>query len=127
MNAPLRTVHAGFRDDIGLYVRSAWEANYARYLNWLKARGEIESWEYEPQTFWFLAIQRGTRSYKPDFLVREKGKEYFVEVKGYMDAKSKTKIKRMKIYHPTVELRVVDERQYRSIARTVSGMIRGWE
>lgn len=124
IHAPIK---AGFRDDLGIYVRSGWEANYARYLNWLKSRGEIESWEYEPQTFWFLAIKRGTRSYKPDFKVSEKGKEYFVEVKGYMDAKSLTKIKRMRIYHPTVDLRVVDERQYRSIARTVSGMIRGWE
>lgn len=40
----------GRRADIGpMYFRSAWEANYARYLNWLLARGEIDRWEYEPE------------------------------------------------------------------------------
>lgn len=127
MNAPLRTVRAGFREDIGIYVRSAWEANYARYLNWLKSRGEIEDWEYEPQTFWFDKIKTGTRCYKPDFRVRERGKVYFVEIKGWMDPKSKTKIKRMRIYHPDIDLRVIDERQYKATARVVCRIIKGWE
>lgn len=118
----------GRRDDLGsMYFRSSWEANYARYLNWLKARGDIDAWEYEPTTFWFSEIKRGVRSYRPDFLIHEKGKEYFVEVKGWMDPKSRTKLKRMKKYHPQVEIRVVGERQYRQIADKLGRIIGGWE
>lgn len=118
----------GRRPDIGpMYFRSAWEANYARYLNWLKERGEIDGWEYEPETFWFDAIRRGVRSYKPDFRITEKGKSYFVEVKGWMDPKSRTKLRRMKKYHPGVEVRLVDAKQYESIKRAVSRLIPAWE
>lgn len=118
----------GRREDIGpMYFRSAWEANYARYLNWLKARGEIEDWQYEPTTFWFEAIKRGVRSYKPDFLIFEKATSYFVEVKGWMDAKSATKLKRMKKYHPTVEVRLFGAKDYASLKTKLSRVIPGWE
>ena len=37
-----RKHHGGKREDLGgLYVRSAWEANYCRYLSWLIEQGEI--------------------------------------------------------------------------------------
>jgi hypothetical protein len=118
----------GIRPDIGpMFFRSKWEANYARYLNWLQARGEIDAWKYESQTFWFEAIKRGVRSYKPDFYIEEKGKSYFVEVKGWMDDKSKTKLKRMKKYYPDIRIVLVDERQYASIKSKVSRLIEGWE
>jgi hypothetical protein len=119
---------AGVRSDLGTtYFRSSWEANYARYLNWLQARGEIEKWEYEPDTFWFEKIKRGVRSYKPDFKIWEKGSVYYDEIKGYMDAKSKTKIKRMRIYYPEVKLRVIAAKEYRAIAKTMSAMLPMWE
>ena len=58
------TWKAGWREIAGrrIYFRSRWEANYARYLQWLKDRGEIVDWEYEPETFWFEKIKRGVRS-----------------------------------------------------------------
>lgn len=119
----------GYRDDLpGIYFRSRWEANYARYLNLLKTRGDIEHWEYEPDVFWFEAILRGVRSYKPDFKVWEKGQEpYYIEVKGWMDAKSVTKLKRMAIYHPGVRVDVVDQVAYKEIASKLGRMIPGWE
>ena len=49
----------GIRADLGIYVRSAWEANVARYLTWLKSLGSIARWEYEPETFVFEAITVG--------------------------------------------------------------------
>lgn len=126
-NAYSRT-KSGKREDLGgMFFRSAWEANYARYLNWLQAKGEIDKWEYEADTFWFLAIKRGVRSYKPDFKITEKGSVYYVEVKGWMDDKSKTKLKRMKKYHPDVKIVVVDGKQYASIKAAVSRLIEGWE
>lgn len=119
----------GKRSDIGpMHFRSAWEANYARFLTWMKERGLIQSWEYESHTFWFEKIRRGVRSYTPDFRVtRPDGTVYFVEVKGWMDAKSKTKIKRMRIYHPSVELIVVASKDYKALAKSVGPAIKGWE
>jgi hypothetical protein len=118
----------GVREDVGpMHFRSAWEANYARYLNWLKARGDIDSWEYEPDTFWFDKIKRGVRSYLPDFRIHEKGRVYYVEVKGWMDDKSKTKIKRMAKYHPKVDLRVFGEKDYRSLKANLGRIIPNWE
>lgn len=118
----------GFREDLGQYFRSSWEANYARYLNFLKLHGEIQSWKYEPTTFWFEAIKRGVRSYKPDFLVILKnGKEEYHEVKGWDYAKGRTARKRMSLYHPNISLQLIDQTRYRSIERSVSPLIRHWE
>ena len=44
---------SGYREDINLYVRSGWEANYTRYLNYLKFNGGITRFEYEPDRFAF--------------------------------------------------------------------------
>ncbi len=118
---------SGFRADLGLYVRSRWEANYARYLNWLKAKGHITGWAYEPDTFWFEAIKRGTRSYTPDFKVTENdGRVVYHEVKGWMDAKSATKLKRMAKYYPDVAIVVIDRASYNAI-RKWRQLIPDWE
>jgi hypothetical protein len=91
-----------------LYFRSNWEYRYALYLQYLKDQGKIKEWEHEPRTFWFEAIKRGVRSYLPDFKVTSLDDTHFwVEVKGYMDAKSNTKIKRFKKYYPDEKLVVM--------------------
>lgn len=119
----------GKRADLGgLYVRSAWEANYARYLNWLVAQDVIKAWEYEPDTFWFLHIKRGTRSYTPDFKIHNNdGSVEYHEVKGWMTPKSKTQLKRMARYHPDVKVIIVDADAYRAIARQAKRLIPRWE
>ena len=58
-----RRAKGGTRKDLGFYVRSTWEANYARYLKWLQLNGQIEEWAYEPKTFEFVGIKRGSRFY----------------------------------------------------------------
>jgi hypothetical protein len=121
---------AGWRDVGGrrIYMRSRWEANYAHYLQWLLDRGEIASWEYEPKTFWFEAIKRGVRSYKPDFLVRENnGHCAWHEVKGWMDARSKTTLRRMTKYYPEETVKVIDAKAYRAIRKFALGLVPGWE
>jgi predicted nuclease of restriction endonuclease-like RecB superfamily len=91
------------------YFRSQWEYEYAKYLEFLKFNQQIESWEFEPETFWFEEIRRGTRSYLPDFRVKRcDGTHYYVEVKGYYDRKSLTKIKRFRKYYPNEELILID-------------------
>lgn len=131
-NGNLRQGHSrcasGVRSDLGIFVRSSWEANYARYLNWLITLGEIHGWEYEPDTFWFEKIKRGVRSYTPDFKIWESpdSTPYYVEVKGWMDQKSRTKLKRIAKYHPDVTVKVVAKKEYQDIAKW-SSIIPGWE
>jgi len=119
----------GKREDLGgLYVRSGWEANWARYLNWLKACGEISGWEYEPETFEFKTIKRGVRFYTPDFRVTfTDGHVEYHEVKGWMDKKSQTKLKRMAKYYPDVPIVLIDRDAYLPVARTMKDVIPNWE
>lgn len=124
------TWKAGWREvgDRRIFFRSRWEANYGRYLEWLKSTGNIAEWEHEPETFWFEAIKRGVRSYLPDFRVTENsGSVIYHEVKGWMDDRSRVCIKRMRIYHPKVRLLVIDAKAYRSIAKKVSSIVPDWE
>lgn len=91
------------------YLKSSWELSYAKYLDSELANGTIKWWEYEPDTFWFERIKRGVRSYTPDFKVEHlDGKVEYHEVKGYLDSKSKTKLNRMRIYHPDIEMKLID-------------------
>jgi hypothetical protein len=120
----------GWREIGGInkYYRSRWEANYARYLHLLKIVGAIKDWEHEPKTFWFEKIRRGTRSYLPDFLVIDNdGVESYHEIKGWMDDKSKTKLKRMKIYYPKVNLVLIEKDQYMKIGKDHVEFIDDWE
>ena len=102
-NAYSRT-RGGRREDLdNRYFRSAWEANYARYLNWLVEQGDIQGWEYETDTFVFDGYTRGAMTYRPDFKVTEKdGSIVYHEVKGWMDGPSKTRLNRMKKHYPEV-------------------------
>lgn len=126
---PYSRTKSGKRDDLGgLFLRSAWEANYARYLNWLLSIGEIQKWEYEPDTFEFHAIRKGTRFYIPDFKITENdGSVVYHEIKGWMDDKSKTKLRRMGKYYPEIRLIIVDETAYYAIAKQVKSFIPNWE
>jgi hypothetical protein len=121
---------AGWREIAGarVFFRSRWEANYARWLEVLRERGSIAKWEHEPETFWFEGIKRGTLSYLPDFRVtRPDGSIEYHEVKGWMTPRSRTAIKRMAKYHPTVKLLVVDQRRYKALSNDVRHIVPGWE
>lgn len=108
-----------------VYFRSKWEANYALYLDFLIERCEISNWEYESETFFFEKIRLGTRSYRPDFKIfnNDETVEYH-EVKGYMDSRSKTKLKRMGIYFPEVKLILIERRFYMDILKKLKGVIK---
>jgi hypothetical protein len=109
-----------------VFCRSTWEANICAYFQFLKDNGEIKDWDLEVKTFWFEKIKRGVRSYKPDFFITNNdGSQYFEEVKGYMDSKSKTKIKRMAKYYPEVDLRILDQKRYKEISK-MSSIIPNW-
>lgn len=94
---PFSNAKGGIREDIPgrPKVRSGWEANVLRVLEHSGYK-----WEYEPEVFWFRPIKKGTVAYTPDIKVYD-GKDYFwIEVKGYLDNRSKTKINRLRIYYP---------------------------
>lgn len=122
--------HAGWREIDGekYYFRSRWEANYGKYLAFLKQQKQIANWEHEPKTFWFEEIKRGVRSYLPDFQVFENdGTWHWIEVKGYYDSKSLTKIKRFRKYYPEEELRLVDKNWFSKNSKKLSLAVKNWE
>ena len=107
-----------------VYFRSKWEANYALYLDWLIAQKQIKAWEYEADMFMFEQIKLGTRSYRPDFKVfTNDGLFEYHEVKGYMDSKSKTKLKRMAKYYPEVKLILIDKDYYADLKKKIGRML----
>ena len=65
---------------------------------WLESlTGYKIDFEFEPKVFTF-PIKRGTKGYTPDLYIEET-KEW-IEIKGYLDDKSKLKLKRFKKYYP---------------------------
>lgn len=120
---PYSRTKGGKRKDLNnIYFRSAWEANIARYYNFVG----IE-WQFEPKTFIFHNITRGSVSYTPDFYLPKEDK--WIEVKGWMDGKSKTKLKRFKQQYPEEykKLELIQRKEYNEIKRKVAPFIKGWE
>lgn len=119
---------SGKRDDIGIFVRSSWEANYARYLNWLIQHNEIIEWQYEKETFEFKGIKKGTRFYTPDFRVKKiNGDLEYHEVKGWMHQKGKTALSRMAKYYPQIKIILIQKKEYYAIAKIMKSLIPTWE
>lgn len=109
------------------YMRSSWERNYSRYLQWLKDNKEIRDWGYEVMRFDF-PIKRGSNSYLPDFqVITNDGQIEYHEIKGYLAAKDRTKMKRFMKYFPYKKLVLIDKEQYKAIAKEVKNLIGGWE
>lgn len=90
----------GKRADLGLFLRSGWEADYMRYLIFTNSHSSIG---YEPQTFSFVehGVKHGTMGYTPDFKIGDPFNGYYwVEVKGFLKAEDKTKLNRFKKFFP---------------------------
>lgn len=105
----------GVRPDIGHFVRSSWEANVCRVLIALGV-----PYEYEPRTF---RLSDG-QTYRPDFLVAN---ELWVEVKGWMDAKSRSKVETFRADHPDAPFVVVGRDDYKALELAFASAIPGWE
>jgi hypothetical protein len=89
----------GFREDLGHYVRSNWEANFARILIFQRKEYEYEKYSFE--------LENG-QSYTPDFLVDG----IFVEVKGFLTEQSRSKIEMFRKEYPNIEFMIIDEEEY---------------
>lgn len=122
-NNPYSYAKGGKREDLGdVYFRSSWEANIVRIMNYKGI-----SWEYEPKQFVFKGIYEGVMSYTPDFHLPEQN--VWVEVKGWMDKKSKLRLERFKQHYPIEhsKLVLIDEDKYRKIESKYKDIINGWE
>jgi hypothetical protein len=129
-NIPHQDVARGWREIGGkrIYFRSKWECNYSRYLEYQKENKLILDWFHEPQTFWFEKIKRGCRSYLPDFkVINLDSSVIWFEVKGYYDAKSKTKIKRFAKYYPEETLILIDGTWFSKNNKMMRVVIKDWE
>lgn len=142
-------IKPGKREDLpdGPYFRSAMERNWSRYLDWLKSQRHDPAvhWAYEPYTFYFPGIRRGTTNYTPDFFVWEQrpidttyasdGLPFVVhgcvlevhELAGHVTDKHRVRIERMRRYYPWIRVKLIDEKAYRAVARKVRDLIPGWE
>lgn len=125
-----------------IYFRSLWEMNFARVLQWhLDTKTPFKdkiliSWAYEPETFIFHAIQKGTRSYKPDFkVVYQDGQtsmfdyhpHFWCEVKGYLKPQDRTKLNRMAKYYPAEVVHVIDGTWFKANIMFYRSTVPGWE
>lgn len=120
---------SGKRLDLGdTYFRSSWEANYARFLNFLKKEGKIVDWSYETKTFLFESVKLGTRSYTPDFrVVYNDGRVEWHEVKGWMDPASKIRLAAMEKFYPDEKIVVIGAEWFKNAVRHIAPIIPFWE
>ena len=113
-------------EDKTFFARSRWEANVGAYLQYLKDSELITDWQHEAEEYRFEAIKRGVMSYLPDFkITRLDGSFYLIEVKGYMDNKSKTKLNRMKKYFPHIFIDLIEAKRYKQLQEN-SSLFKWW-
>lgn len=82
----------GYRPDLDLVVRSGWESDVLRILKSYDIK-----YEFEPRVFTF-PVKRGAKSYLPDIYLPDF--DQYIEVKGWLDDKSRTKLRRFKRHYP---------------------------
>lgn len=107
--------HGGLREDLGIYFRSSWEANYARYMNHVGI-----TWEYESDTF---ELSTGM-TYTPDFKI---GAKEYVEIKGWLTTEAKEKLATFKKEFSDITIRLIQRKEYRELYKTYSKIIPFWE
>jgi predicted nucleic acid-binding Zn ribbon protein len=119
----------GIREDLGIYMRSTWEANWARYLRLGIAQGSVKAWEYEPVTFTFPdGADPHVRSYTPDFRVcMPDGSTVYHEVKGWMTDRARRALELMRQFHPEVVVQVFSRRAYQQLTQRWRDSIPEWE
>lgn len=104
----------GFRQDIGFYVRSRWEANFARILQHLQL-----PFVYEKHTF---HLSDG-RTYTPDFCIDG---TVWIELKGYMNETSRAKIDQFRKDYPDEILWIVGPDVYKILKQHYINIV-NWE
>lgn len=109
------------RNDLKQYFRSTWEANIARILNHLGIQ-----WNYEYKRFFFNEPINHVLSYQPDFYLPQF--DIWIEVKGWMDEKSKIRLESFKNEFPdeNKKLMIIQEVEYNNLSKKYS-WLENWE
>lgn len=104
---------SGFFADLGHYVRSGWEYNFAKILN---ALGRV--YEYEPRTFTLAAGD----NYVPDFYLPARNVYY--ELKGYWF--DRDQFQRFQMEYPEIKIHLLsaDNGHYRRLYMHFRGKLR---
>lgn len=96
--------------------KSTWEVEIAKQLQSMQDTGIITHWGYETKHFEFKDIQRGIRSYCPDFEVMlPDGLIFYIEVKGWKMFKSMKRIQMFRERYPNIKLILLDEKEYKNV------------
>ncbi len=111
-NSHIGNGKTGYREDIGHFVRSTWEANFARILNYSGI-----DYEYESKRF-----DLGDTTYLPDFKVGN----IYIEIKGHDTKLAKQKrIMTRNIYG--IKIKVIEKIKYLRLQNYYKELILGWE
>ena len=109
----------GFREDLGHYVRSTWEADFARILNYCNV-----GYAYEPQTFELIKSDGEIVHYTPDFYV--KSQNAFYEIKGWLHDKDKEKMDLFQEQYPKYQFVLIDTTKFAEFALKYKSLV-NWE
>ena len=109
----------GFRKDLGHYVRSSWEADFARILN----LHDLE-YKYEPKTFKLIKPNGEVVHYTPDFYV--KSKNTFYEIKGWLHEIDKEKISLFQNQYPQYNFVLVNTTKFAEFSLRYKKLV-NWE
>lgn len=109
----------GRREDLGHFVRSSWEANFARLLTFLG-----REYKYEPKRFTFELNGEGT-SYLPDFYIVDLDR--YVEIKGFWRKGHLEKVEQFLRAFPNVQLDIIGKDEYAILEEKFSSLIPNWE
>lgn len=113
------------------FFRSTYEANYARYLNYVIANSllRIISWQYEPDTFKFPKATDTPKQYTPDFKVfYENYHCQYHEVKGWDYPKGIKAREKFSKYFPKLKLILIGEDFFANAVKDgLSKLIPNWE
>jgi hypothetical protein len=121
----------GYRKDLNMSFRSIWEANYARYLLYLKQ--EII---YEKDRFPLMDNGETKHVYIPDFKV---GDNKYIEIKGHANSsdlwkcnckrcvRDKNKMKLLKEQYPNIVVKIFGKKEYIELCKQYEYTIPNWE
>lgn len=107
----------GFREDIGHYVRSRWEANICRSLKFSGI-----DYKYEP-TFFILETTSGPITYTPDIKINSS----YIEIKGWWREVDKLKKELMRQQFPHINIYYIEPTEYYELEKEFGKLIPNWE
>ncbi|MBA4321047.1 MAG: hypothetical protein C0412_21870, partial [Flavobacterium sp.] len=109
----------GFRGDLGHYIRSTWEADFARILKLHNL-----DYQYEPKIFMLTKVNGEIIHYTPDFYVPSQNT--FYEIKGWMRDLDREKIELFQKQYPQYNFILISATKFAEFALKYKTLI-NWE